>query len=80
MDIRTFNSCVEGYTLRRETAMNDQLKVGHLVAGKISEAVWGSKEFKKPFKEIKLLQEEDDNEARNKKVLQCLRAKGVIVD
>lgn len=80
MDIRIFNSFVDGYTLRREASLNDTLRAGHIIAGKISEAVWGSKDFKKPIKEIELLQEEDDFEARNRKVLQCLRAKGVIVD
>lgn len=78
MDIRVFNSYVDGYILRRQTSMNDKLRIEHLVAGKISEAVWGSKSYKKPFKEIKLLDEDDVNTSRNKRVYNTLKAKGLI--
>lgn len=78
MDIRVFNSYVDGYILRRQTVMNDKLRIEHLVAGKISEAVWGSKSYKKPFKEIKLLDEDDVNTSRNKRVYNTLKAKGLI--
>lgn len=77
MDIRLFNSSVDGYLKRRETKINDDLLVGHITAGKISAAVWGDKSFKKPIKPIKLT-EENTNESRNKKVLACLKAKGII--
>jgi hypothetical protein len=78
MDIRVFNNLVDGYVLRRQTMMNDQLRIEHLAAGKIAEAVWGSKSFKKPFKDIKLIEEEDTNTSRNKKVFNTLKAKGLI--
>lgn len=78
MDIRVFNNLVDGYILRRQTAMNDKLRIEHLVAGKISEAVWGSKNFKKPFKDIKLLEDDDVNTSRNKRVYATLKAKGLI--
>lgn len=78
MDIRVFNSYVDGYILRRQTVMNDKLRIEHLVAGKISEAVWGSKSYKKPFKEVKLLDEDDVNTSRNKRVYNTLKAKGLI--
>lgn len=78
LDIRKFNMYVEGYILRRQQYMNDTLRINHMTAGKIAEAVWGSKRYKKPFKDIELLVEEDVNSARNKKVLQTLKAKGLI--
>lgn len=78
MDIRLFNSCVEGFLKTRETRMNDSLLVGHIIAGKISAAVWGDKSFKKPIKPIKLTEDKDTNASRNAKVLACLKAKGLI--
>lgn len=78
MDIRQFNLYVEGYTLRRQQYINDMLQINHLSAGKIAEAVWGSREFKKPFKEIELLREDSDADAINKKVYGFLKRKGII--
>lgn len=78
MDIRIFNNFVDGYILRRQTSMNDELRIGHMIAGKIAEAVWGSKNYKRPFKDIKLLDEDDVNTSRNKKVYKTLKAKGLI--
>lgn len=78
LDIRKFNSYVDGYIKRRETRINDDLLVGHLIAGKISQAVWGSKSFKKPIKEVKLLEEKDEVVASNEKVFKTLKAKGLI--
>lgn len=69
---------VEGYIIKRQEYMNDMLKINHLTAGKIAEAVWGSKSFKKEFKEIKLFEDEDINDARNKKVFKFLQSKGLI--
>lgn len=78
LDIRKFNGYVEGYISRREISMNDAKNVGHLVAGKIASAVWGSKDFKKPIKEIKIKEEKDTAESRNARVLRTLKAKGLI--
>ena len=69
---------VDGYTKRRERQMNDQIQVGHIIAGKISQAVWGDKGFKKPIKEINLTQKDNTTEERNNKVLKTLKAKGLI--
>lgn len=78
MDIRRFNSCVDGYTLRREVQINDDLHNGHIIAGKIAEAVWGSRDFRRPIKDVKLYVDEETVESRNSKVLQTLIAKGVV--
>ncbi len=78
MDIRIFNNLVDGYIFNRQTRMNDELRIGHLISGKIAEAVWGSKNFKKPFKDIKLIDEDDVNTSRNKRVFATLKAKGLI--
>lgn len=79
MDIRMFNSYVDGFITRREIKMNDEKDVGHVVASKIAQAVWGDKEFRKPIKEFKLTSEEDNvAESRNRRVYETLKAKGVI--
>lgn len=78
LDIRRFNNIVDGYILRRQTNMNDTLQAGHVLAGKLISGIYGSKEFKKPIKEFKLLEEEDTVAARNKKVYNALKAKGII--
>lgn len=78
MDIRKFNSCVDGYIKRRETYINDSLTIQHIAAGKIAAAVWGDKSFKKPLKEIKLLEDNNSAESRNNKVYKTLKAKGLI--
>lgn len=79
LDIRTFNNLVDGYTINRETRLNDELQIGHIIAGKISQAVWGDKQFKKPISPIELFKDEADiNNERNKKVIATLKAKGVI--
>ena len=53
--------------------MNDIQSVGHLIAGKIAQAVWGNKEFSKPMKQIHLKEE-----SRNDKVMRTLKAKGLM--
>lgn len=80
MDIRKFNNYVDGFISRREIKMNDEKDVGHVVASKIAQAVWGDKEFKKPIKEFKLTSDDEDNtaESRNRRVYETLRAKGLI--
>ena len=71
-DIRYYNNCVNGFVSKREVYMNDMQQVGHLIAGKIAQAVWGNKEFK-PMKQIRLKEE-----SRNDKVMRTLKAKGLI--
>lgn len=78
LDIRKFNCLVDGYQKRRETNMNDQLAVGHRIAGKIAQAVWGSKGFSKPIKQFDFTQEENTVASRNEKVFRTLKAKGLI--
>ena len=58
--------------------MNDSLAVGHRIAGKIAQAVWGSNYFKQPIARFNLAEEKDDNVRRNEKVFRTLRAKGLI--
>lgn len=57
--------------------MNDDLAVGHIIAGKIAAAVWSDPSFKRPIKEVKLL-EEDTPDERNNKVYKTLKLKGLI--
>lgn len=80
MDIRTFNNYVDGFITRREIRMNDSKDVGHAIAAKIAQAVWGDKQFVKPIKEFKLHEntEVDIAESRNRRVYETLKAKGVI--
>lgn len=52
--------------------------VAHIQAKKIAQAVWGSRDFKKPIDEVKLLKEESTEETRRKKVIATLKRKGVI--
>lgn len=66
---------VEGYILRRQTEINDSLMVNHLTAGKIAEAVWGSRAYSKPFKDVALIKDEDYY--RNK-AIEMLKSKGVL--
>ena len=58
LDIRKFNCLVDGFSKRRETNMNDQLIIGHRIAGKIAQAVWGSKEFRKPIPKFEFAETE----------------------
>lgn len=78
MDIRQFNSYVDGYTLRRETKINDELFAGQAIASKIAQAVWKDKQFKKPLEPVKLLEDDNAIARRNAKVFRTLKAKGLI--
>ena len=78
MDIRKFNCMVDGYLLRREESMNDMQLIGHRIAGKIAQAVWGSRDFQKALDEIELVKKEETAESRNRKVLNALIAKGIV--
>lgn len=77
LDIRKYNCFIEGYITRRETVMNDMKLVGHLVAGKVGASLVDGKEFSKPIKDIRL-REKDVVKDRQERVIQTLRAKGVI--
>ena len=78
-DIRYYTNCVNGYISRREVEMTDAQTVGHIVAGKIAQAVWGDKEFIKALKPIKLRDDPSEKiKSRNEKVMRTLKAKGVI--
>lgn len=72
-DIRYYSNCVNGFIGRREIQMNDIQQVGHLLAGKVAQGIWGNKEFGRPMKEIHLREEN-----RNAKVMRTLRNKGII--
>lgn len=61
MDVREFNDFVDGYNKRRETQLNDNAQIGHLIAGKISEAVWGDSRFTRPIKPIKIVKDKQEN-------------------
>lgn len=77
LDIRTFNCLCDGFVNRREIYMNDMKTVGHMLAAKISQAVWGSKDFAKPIDEIRL-KDSSDPEVVNNKVLDFLKSKGLL--
>ena len=52
-----------GFMKRKETDYNNMQVLLHSEAGKIAQAVWGSKDYKKPFKKVEwtdnILMEED---------------------
>lgn len=77
IDIRMFNACVDGYLRRRETQINDDLLVGHIIAGKTSAAVWGDKSFKTPIEPIRLIPETIEEKAE-RIMLQGLKEQGLI--
>ena len=78
LDIRKFNCLADGYISRREARINDDLMVGHIIAGKIAAAVWNDRSYKKPIKQIKLREEKNTTESRNERVFRTLKAKGII--
>lgn len=78
MDIRQFNDYVDGYILRRETRINDDILVNHLSADKLLQGLSGNRQFKQPIKPIKLLEENDKSAEINAKVYRTLKAKGLI--
>lgn len=77
MDIRQFNKYVDGYILRRETRINDDLLINHLSIDKLLQGINGSKQFRQPIKQVKLF-EEDSISNRNAKLYRTLKAKGLI--
>lgn len=82
LDIRKFDLIVEGFNARREMELNDNLRTGHLIAGKIAQAVWASKNYKKPIEKIVIEEAHreavtaDEINARVLSTLQRLQAKG----
>lgn len=79
LDIRLFDAYVLGATKKRETEINDQLHIGQLVAGKTAQAVWGNRDYQKPLKEVKLVEDKDatKNELIRRK-LAFYKRKGII--
>lgn len=77
MNIVVFNCYIDGYIKRQETELNNLQMLGHRLAGKISQAVWGSKDYSKPM-DIILLHEETLEERSLRLVNQTLRDKGII--
>lgn len=71
------NLCIEGSVYKREQELNDRKDIGHIIAGKIAQAVWGSKDFKKPIDEI-ILHEETLEDISRRKVLNTLKNKGLM--
>lgn len=72
-DIRYYNNCVTGYLIKREDSMNDVARVGHILAGKIAQAVWGDSQFSTPISDIRLRPK-----TRQEKILETLKRKGLI--
>jgi len=66
MDLRTYIQYSNGYTMRREQTINDSLFVGHVISGKISQAVWGAKEFNDPIEKVCLTDHSLEAERRRK--------------
>lgn len=77
MDIREYNNYIEGFIIRREMKINDLQNIGHKVAGKTAQAIWGDKSFKRTIPDVKLREEDDSVESRNRKVLEALKKKGI---
>jgi len=72
-DIRYYNNCIRGWLKKREFIMNDNAHIGHMLAGKIAQAVWGNKDFSKPIDKVRLTKQ-----SRKEKILETLRNKGLI--
>ena len=52
LDVKKLYSYLYGATLRREQDYNNELALAYGLALKIAGAVWGSKDAKKPFKNV----------------------------
>ena len=57
-DLRAYKALVDGFTRRREYNINDSLQVGHAIAEKIAQAVWGDRKFSRPIKPVNLLKKD----------------------
>lgn len=49
-----YKAYTNGYIQKRENSINDSLFINHISAAKLAQAVWGSKDYKKTTKNIKL--------------------------
>lgn len=79
MDLRTYMQYFQGYTLRREQTINDELFIGHVISGKISQAVWGAKEFNDPIEKV-CLTEQSIQKNRERKAEEILKRYGHSID
>lgn len=55
-DLRFYQSLITGFMRKREYAINDSLQVGHIIAEKIAQAVWGDRNFTKPIKAVQIVE------------------------
>lgn len=70
--------------------LNDMAMVGHIIAGKTAQAVWGDKHFKQPIQQIKVkddgklsnesLKEMTLKNLQNKNLKQFQKLKNVIIE
>lgn len=77
MRIIDFDFYIEGYIARQENELNNLQVLGHRLAGKVSQAIWGSNDYTKELDPI-LLHEETLEEKSRRLVMRTLRDKGVI--
>lgn len=77
LDIRTFSLCIDGSVYKREQRLNDMKDIGHIVSAKVAQAVWGSRDFKKPIDDI-VLRSETLEDISRRKVFETLRKKGLM--
>ena len=55
-DLRFYQSLITGFMRKREYAINDSLQVGHIIAKKIAQAVWGDRNFTEPIKPVRIIE------------------------
>lgn len=74
-DLRFYINCLNGFIKKREYLMNDMQSIGHRIAGKIAQAVWGDKKFTNELDIIEL-NKVGENKPKVPKYIQRLRKKG----
>ena len=55
-DLRFYQALITGFMRKREYTINDSLQVGHSIAEKIAQAVWGDRNFVKPIKPVRIVE------------------------
>lgn len=77
-DLRFYINCLNGFIKKREYLMNDMQSIGHRIAGKIAQAVWGDKKFTNELDIIEF-NKIGENKPKVPKYIQRLRKKGYSV-
>lgn len=77
-DLRFYTNCLNGFIKKREYLMNDMQSIGHRIAGKIAQAVWGDRNFTNELDVIEF-NKIGENKPKVPKYIQRLRKKGYSV-